>query len=255
MTEERKKMKVEVKDKRHTARGDDDGSSGAAPTPPSSTEAHDYLGDLQRVQAEFENYRKRMMREQAEISTRTTAGIVEKLLPVLDNFERAISHGEGGEGVALVYKELKAVLGDRDYNRMAHHITVYAWSDKNVVNPVPLSVTTLGAYPVNYNEKISLYRYGRSRSASGNVIVNLLPRPGALSTSTSPPSGTGSWRGPGPTRRTSACRPAPSSAAPPPAGTCQPSPFSAAAWRMRAAASAPARVSEDWPFSGVKAST
>jgi molecular chaperone GrpE len=66
--------------------------------------------DIQRVQADFENYRKRVMRDQASIGERAVAGVVESLLPVLDNFERAIAHGEGGEGVALVLKEFMAAL-------------------------------------------------------------------------------------------------------------------------------------------------
>jgi molecular chaperone GrpE len=70
----------------------------------------DYLDDLRRVQAEFDNYRKRMMKQQAELAERATVRLVERLLPILDNFERAISHGEGGEGVALVFKELKGAL-------------------------------------------------------------------------------------------------------------------------------------------------
>ncbi|HEX2293885.1 MAG TPA: nucleotide exchange factor GrpE [Actinomycetota bacterium] len=77
---------------------------------PAPVEEPDYLGDLQRLQAEFANYRKRMMRESAEASARGGERLVVQLLPVLDNFERAIAHGEGGEGVELVFKELKAVL-------------------------------------------------------------------------------------------------------------------------------------------------
>jgi hypothetical protein len=71
-------------------------------------------------------------------------------------------------------KELKAVLGDKDFEKLGHHITPYAWADKNVVNPVPISVSTLGAYPVNYNDKIQLYRYGRSRMANGTKIESPL---------------------------------------------------------------------------------
>ena len=70
----------------------------------------DYLDDLRRLQADFENYKKRMMRQAAETGTRAKGGVIERLLPVLDNFERAISHGEGGEGVALVYKEFIGAL-------------------------------------------------------------------------------------------------------------------------------------------------
>jgi molecular chaperone GrpE len=116
-----KKIKVQVKDKRRVTpdeeiRPDDDVSTAGAPDQtvvqesPPVDEQPDYLGDLQRVQAEFSNYRKRMMRETAEASARGAERIVAQLLPVLDNFERAIAHGEGGEGVELVFKELKAVL-------------------------------------------------------------------------------------------------------------------------------------------------
>lgn len=71
---------------------------------------NDFLDDLRRLQADFDNYRKRMMRESAEAADRATARVIEELLPVLDNFERAIAHGEGGEGVQLVFKDLAAAL-------------------------------------------------------------------------------------------------------------------------------------------------
>ena len=73
-------------------------------------ESHDYLGDLQRLQAEFDNYRKRSLRDQTAAGDRAAGRVIEELLPVLDNFERAIAHGEGGEGVQLVFKDFKAVL-------------------------------------------------------------------------------------------------------------------------------------------------
>ena len=83
---------------------------GPADPPHQDDEERDYLDDLRRLQADFENYKKRMMRQAAETGTRAKAGVIERLLPVLDNFERAISHGEGGEGVALVYKEFLGAL-------------------------------------------------------------------------------------------------------------------------------------------------
>ena len=72
----------------------------------------DYLDDLRRLQADFENYRKRMLREQTALAQRASARLVEKLLPILDNLEAAVSHGEGGPGVDLVLKELKKTLAD-----------------------------------------------------------------------------------------------------------------------------------------------
>ena len=69
----------------------------------------------QRVQADFENYRKRMLREQTTLAERASESIVEQLLPVLDNFELALlSLDEADEkvrkGVELVYADLLAVL-------------------------------------------------------------------------------------------------------------------------------------------------
>lgn len=81
--------------------------------PPSSTApetSHDYLDDLKRLQAEFDNFRKRTRADQASAGDRAVGRVIEELLPVLDNFERAIAHGEGGEGVQLVFKDFRAAL-------------------------------------------------------------------------------------------------------------------------------------------------
>lgn len=118
-------IKVQVKDKRRVARDESKAAAEPSPAPEvvegelvepdvdraSPEEAKpDYLGDLQRLQAEFANYRKRMMAQNAEAASRGAARLVEKLLPVLDNFELAIAHGEGGAGVEMVFKELRSVL-------------------------------------------------------------------------------------------------------------------------------------------------
>ncbi len=69
----------------------------------------------QRVQADFENYRKRVMREQTALAERASESLVEQLLPVLDNFGLALlSLDEADEkvrkGVELVYADLLGVL-------------------------------------------------------------------------------------------------------------------------------------------------
>jgi molecular chaperone GrpE len=69
----------------------------------------------QQIQADFENYKKQMLRRQTEHLERATEGLVEQLLPVLDSFELAMSAlAEADEsvrkGVELVYAELLAVL-------------------------------------------------------------------------------------------------------------------------------------------------
>jgi molecular chaperone GrpE len=69
----------------------------------------------QRVQADFENYRKRVLREQTGIVERATEGLVESLLSVLDSFELALATLDVADeklrkGVELVYAELLGVL-------------------------------------------------------------------------------------------------------------------------------------------------
>jgi molecular chaperone GrpE len=75
----------------------------------------DYLALAQRIQADFENYRKRVARETAAAGERARSGLVRELLPIVDNLERALTSAEEGEqhlaeGVRLVHAELIAVL-------------------------------------------------------------------------------------------------------------------------------------------------
>jgi molecular chaperone GrpE len=79
-------------------------------------ERDEYLNDLKRVAAEFENYRKRAARDQESLVARAHERLVKELLPVLDDLERALAAAEEHqeakleEGVRLVHRELAAVL-------------------------------------------------------------------------------------------------------------------------------------------------
>ena len=67
-------------------------------------ERDEYLSDLQRLQADFENYRKRVARQADDAATRAAGDLVAKLLPVLDAFDLAVAHftqADSDEGVAL----------------------------------------------------------------------------------------------------------------------------------------------------------
>src|SRR5215471_7286964 len=80
-----------------------------------SKERDEMRGLAQRVQADFENYRKRMLREQTDAIGRANESMVEQLLPVLDSLELAIGQlGDADEhvrkGLELVYGELLGVL-------------------------------------------------------------------------------------------------------------------------------------------------
>jgi molecular chaperone GrpE len=80
-------------------------------------ERDDLLGTSQRLQADFENYRKRVLREQTALVERATQGLIEQLLPVVDSFELAMANLNSDtdieslrKGVELVYAELLGVL-------------------------------------------------------------------------------------------------------------------------------------------------
>ena len=68
----------------------------------------DYLDDLRRLQAEFENYKKQMVRRQSEHLERAAESIVTNLLPVLDAGDRAKAHGaaEAAGLAGLLYDTL-----------------------------------------------------------------------------------------------------------------------------------------------------
>jgi molecular chaperone GrpE len=76
----------------------------------------EYLDLLQRVQADFENYRKRAARDQERLVAHAHERLVRELLPVLDDLERALEAAERHEeaqlveGVGLVGKALRTAL-------------------------------------------------------------------------------------------------------------------------------------------------
>ncbi len=59
-----------------------------------SEEVTELKSTLQRVKAEYDNYRKRSLRDQQLAAERTKAAVVTQLLPVLDDLDRARSHGD-----------------------------------------------------------------------------------------------------------------------------------------------------------------
>jgi molecular chaperone GrpE len=79
-------------------------------------ERDDYLDALQRLKAEFDNYRKRVARDQQGLAARAHERLVKELVPVLDDLERALEaaalHEEGKleEGVRLVHRSLAEAL-------------------------------------------------------------------------------------------------------------------------------------------------
>lgn len=146
MEEEKKVIKVPVKDKRRLAREGDrvaDDTPGVtsreedgqvlmeessateqqpvpaigspltpeAPGDDAATEEPSLsVDELQRLKADLENTRKRMIREQSRALEYATKDVMKRLIPVIDHFRLALDHGEGGSGIELALKELMDVL-------------------------------------------------------------------------------------------------------------------------------------------------
>jgi molecular chaperone GrpE len=79
--------------------------------------AEKYLDNWKRAEADFSNYRKRSDQEKSDITHNTTCSVILGLLPVLDDFERALATvpAESAkmpwlEGINLIYKKMKAAF-------------------------------------------------------------------------------------------------------------------------------------------------
>ena len=79
-------------------------------------ERDEYLDHLRRLKAEWDNYRKRVQRDNEELRLRAAETVVESLLPVMDNMSRAIEAGDKHEegqllaGLTLVAGQLRGTL-------------------------------------------------------------------------------------------------------------------------------------------------
>ena len=126
MTDETAETQVEKESDPWGLTPDDDtagvgsGPTGLTPVDDALTQLEfqrdEYLADLQRLAAEFENYRKRIARDQERLVAHAHERLVRELLPVLDNLERALEAAERHEeatlveGVRLVEQSLRQAL-------------------------------------------------------------------------------------------------------------------------------------------------
>ncbi len=91
--------------------------TGRPTWPTSPVERDEYLDTLRRVQADFDNYRKRVERQQREMADNAATSLVKKLLLVLDTADLALAHG-GGEDVKQVEAALFEVLSKEGLERI-----------------------------------------------------------------------------------------------------------------------------------------
>jgi molecular chaperone GrpE len=130
--EQRDRPRVKVTDKRRVR---DDEAPDAGPVEPAARQgseldeakrlAAEYRDHLQRLQAEFDNYRKRVLKEQTHAVERASEPLVARLLEVLDEFDLALMAAEQKpdfdrflHGVELVYAKLQDILRAEGLHRI-----------------------------------------------------------------------------------------------------------------------------------------
>ena len=80
------------------------------------TKIEELTDRLQRTMAEFDNFRKRTEKEKASMYVIGAKEIIEKMLPVVDNFERGLANAPEGdpfaEGIQMIYKQLMTTFDE-----------------------------------------------------------------------------------------------------------------------------------------------
>ncbi|MEU7893586.1 nucleotide exchange factor GrpE [Nonomuraea sp. NPDC049152] len=109
--------------------------------------------DLQRLQAEYTNYRRRVERDRIAVREQAVAGALSELLPVLDDIGRARDHGELTGGFAKVAESLEAVVtklglisfGQKGepFDPTVHEALMHSYSSE-VTEPTAIEVLQLG---------------------------------------------------------------------------------------------------------------
>src|SRR5205823_14195042 len=86
--------------------------------------ADEYLRLAQRTQADFINYRRRVEEERAQQARDAALGLLQRLFPILDDFERALANASPsdresswGQGIQLVERNLRGVLAAEGVER------------------------------------------------------------------------------------------------------------------------------------------
>lgn len=86
----------------------------------------EYKNILQRLQAEFENYQKRTMREQETFKAHATQELLKELLNITDDFELALHNKESDafrNGIELIYAKLNTFLEKQGVKKIPTNIT------------------------------------------------------------------------------------------------------------------------------------
>lgn len=122
---------------------------------PDTALAAERLADLQRLQAEYVNYKRRVDRDRALVQERAVKDVLESLLPVLDDIDAARQHGDLTDGpFAAISDKLEGSLGKygltrfgavgEEFDPMQHEALMHApWPADNPDLPTDATTTTV----------------------------------------------------------------------------------------------------------------
>ncbi len=140
-------------------------------------EKYDELYDKHlRLMAEYDNFKKRTQKEKEELGTFTVAATVEKLLPVIDNFERAIESltdeekNKFSEGIEMVYRQMMEILDKMgvseidavgcEFNPEIHNAVMHIDDEESEAN------TIVEQFMKGYKYKDKVIRYSMVKVAN-----------------------------------------------------------------------------------------
>lgn len=113
-----------------------------------------------RLSAEFDNYRKRTLKERIELTRHAGEQILEKILPVMDNFERALQSMQKAtdvpalrEGVELIYGNFKDFLAQNGVKEMECLHTDFNPDEQEAVTKIPAPTEELKGKVVDCVQK------------------------------------------------------------------------------------------------------
>jgi molecular chaperone GrpE len=130
MTEKKpKKVKVEMPDdeeevmeKQESTKEVDEMTALQEQLEETLTQAAEFKDGWQRARAEFDNYRKRIERENSHVYQNAVGNVVKRYLPVMDDLERALAARPEGlawaDGIDLIYRKLQSILDSEGVKRI-----------------------------------------------------------------------------------------------------------------------------------------
>lgn len=140
----------------------------------SEEKASEYLNHLKRLQAEFDNYKKRVEKEKSEFIEYASANLISELIDVLENLERGVASAKESEdtgsvikGMEIVYYSLKDILESyglvsikalgQKFDPYCHEAMMKTSSDKDPNN------TVIEEFQRGYKLKNRVLRYSKVR--------------------------------------------------------------------------------------------